>query len=261
MKRTVLILIGLMTTMLLCSAEDVVDGFIARDYTNAAGAAMPYRLFIPSGYDNAKAYPLVIWLHGGGGIGTDNVRQLMNDQIPGTRIWTAATNQDKHPAFVLVPQTPRCWDPTGYPGIACNEEIPHGADLSPELLQVAGMLKSIESEFNIDTKRIYVAGQSIGGFGAWNLVTKRPDLFAAAIVLCGGGDPALAPRAKNVAIWSFQGDADDPQLVASNRAMIAALQKAGAKPRYTEYPGMGHDIWDTVFNEPNLVDWLFAQHK
>jgi predicted peptidase len=129
------------------------------------------------------------------------------------------------------------------------------------LLQVTGILKTLESEFNIDAKRIYVAGQSIGGFGTWNFVTKRPDLFAAAIPLCGGGDPALASRAKGVPIWSFQGASDNAQFVASNRKMIAALRKAGATPRYTEYPGAGHEIWERVFNEPGLIDWVFAQHQ
>jgi len=129
-----------------------------------------------------------------------------------------------------------------------------------QLNQVIGILDSLKMEFHIDSRRIYVAGQSMGGFGAWNLITKEPDVFAAAIILCGGGSPALAPNVTHLPIWSFQGD-KDLSFLNSNRNMIAAIRKAGGSPRYTEYPGMGHEIWDRVFKEPGLVEWLFAQHK
>jgi predicted peptidase len=135
------------------------------------------------------------------------------------------------------------------------------SQLTPELLQVLAIVDSLREEFHIDSQRLYVAGQSLGGFGTWNLITKKPDIFAAAIVLCGGGSAALAPNARHVPIWSFQGDADASIFVDSNRRMIEALKKAGGNPRYTEYKGAGHEIWDRVFKEPNLLEWLFAQHK
>jgi predicted peptidase len=222
---------------------------------------MPYRLFVPKGYDSRTPYPLVLWLHGAGGSGVDNMRQISGDQIPGTRIWTSAENQAKHPAFVLVPQAARCWDATGYSANDCRVSPTIGNTLSEPLSEVMEILKSLEAEFNIDRARLYIAGQSMGGFGVWNFITKVPDLFAAAIILCGGGDPKLAPRAKDIPIWSFQGDADDPRFVSSNRAMIEAIRKVDGKPLYTEYAGAGHDIWNRVFKEPNLVDWLFSKRK
>src|SRR5262245_49824799 len=88
-------------------AHSRIDGVEGRIYKNGAGRTMPYRLFIPDRYDKTKVYPLVLWLHGGGGIGNDNLRQISEDQIPGTRIWAKAENQALHPAFVLVPQSPQ----------------------------------------------------------------------------------------------------------------------------------------------------------
>jgi predicted peptidase len=229
-------------------AEDEIDGFAARIYRNASGNIMPYRLLIPSGYNNKKRYPLVIWLHGAGGAGTDNVAQISEDQIRGTHIWTEPQNQAKYPAFVLAPQSPGNW----------VEELNR---LSPEMRSVLEILAAVKSEFNIDATRIYVAGQSDGGYGTWNLITQRPDVFAAAIPLCGGGDLRSANRVARMPLWIFHGDRDDVIPVTESRKMVAAIQKAGGRPRYTEYTGVGHDVWKRAFSEPALVPWLFAQHR
>src|SRR5438105_2768119 len=84
-----------------CAAQDVVDSFIGRVYTNAAKQRMPYRLFVPPAYDKDKQYPLVLWLHGAGGAGTNNRAQISGDQIPGTHTWTKPQNQARNPTFVL----------------------------------------------------------------------------------------------------------------------------------------------------------------
>jgi predicted peptidase len=129
------------------------------------------------------------------------------------------------------------------------------------MLLVLGILDAVKTEFNIDDTRIYVAGQSDGGYGTWNLITQKPDLFAAAIPLCGGGDPVLAGRVAKMPIWVFHGRRDDVIPVTESRRMIAAIQKAGGRPRYTEYAGVGHDVWKRALKDPDLVRWLFAQHR
>src|SRR5689334_11171451 len=110
MVRSGIVAMILLTAFNL-SGQNAIDGFEPRQYKNAFDR-MPYRLFIPEGYDKRKAYPLVLWLHGAGGLGYDNLAQISEDQIPGTRIWTTAENQARHPAFVLVPQTARGWAST-----------------------------------------------------------------------------------------------------------------------------------------------------
>jgi len=226
-----------------------VDGFEARLYSNEAGLTMPYRLFIPEGYDKRKAYPLLLWLHGAGGHGKDNLQQISGDQIPGTRIWTKPTNQARHPTFVLVPQSQQGW------GV-----FPKDNAIRPELLMALEILNAVMKEFEIDSQRIYVAGQSNGGWGTWALITHNPRLFAAAIIVCGVETvPNQADRVVGLPIWAFHGTKDPS--IGATRQMIAAIQKAGGNPRYTEYEGAGHDIWDRVFKEPMLIDWLFAQHK
>ena len=251
------VLIFIMGCAATTLGDDQVDGFVARIYRDQSGNTMPYRLFIPPKYTKSREYPVIVWLHGGGGVGTDNLRQIQGDQVAGTRLWTAAANQARHPAFVVVPQAMTGWDTTG---VFAPVGKPEERQLTSALVQVLGILDALTREFHIDSRRVYIAGQSLGGFGTWNLITKKPGVFAAAIILCGGGNAALAETVKHMPIWSFQGDADRAPFLNSNRNMIAAVRKAGGNPRYTEYPGMGHEIWDRVFKEPELVEWLFAQH-
>jgi predicted peptidase len=250
-------LVGLMFLFafaaLPAAAQDKIDGFLGRIHRNRSGQTMPYRLFIPPGYDKTQKYPLILWLHGAGSVGKDNKLQISEWSTPGTHLWTTPENVAKHPAFVVAPQCPAedqdCWDD------------PDAGQLGRELILVLDILDAIQKEFSIDAHRLYVAGQSMGGYGTWSLITKRPSIFAAAIPLCGGGNPSFASRAAKTPIWAFHGDMDDNVPVAETRNMIAAVKKAGGNPRYTEYKGMGHEIWDRVFKEPGLVEWLFAQHK
>jgi predicted peptidase len=242
------VIICLLTMAIPCAAQDTVDGFVARVYRNGR-ETMPYRLFIPIGYDRQKMYPLIVWLHGAGGIGHDNLRQISGDQIPGTRTWTTEEHQAKYPAFVLAPQSPGDWT-----GVNLHA-------LSAPLALVVNILELLSSEFSIDRQRLYVAGQSNGGFGVWDLITRRPDLFAAAVPVCGGGDPARAAHVITAPIWAFHGSADRNIPVTASRQMIEAIRKAGGHPRYTEYQGAGHDVWTRAFAEPELADWLFAQHN
>jgi predicted peptidase len=243
-----LTLLLFLSGLLAFAAEDEIDGFAARTYRDSSGRTMPYRLFVPPGYSDQKAHSLVLWLHGAGGAGTDNIAQISDDQVPGTRLWTDPKNQAKYPALVLVPQNPGSW-------------VDRIDQLTPEMHLVLGILESIKKEFNIDAARVYVAGQSDGGYGTWNLITQRPQLFAAAIPLCAGGDPRLAPRIAKMPVWVFHGQRDDVIPASESRKMIAAIRKAGGSPKYTEYARAGHDIWERTFSEPQLVSWLFAQHR
>ncbi len=119
--------------------------FVARTHPAKTGA-MPYRLFTPKGYDPQRRYPLILWLHGGGGSGNDNQGQIAGDQIPGTHTWATPENQAAHPAFVLVPQTASGW---------AGADMP---DLGPNLAAVIEILDAVTAEFSIDSRRIYAAG-------------------------------------------------------------------------------------------------------
>src|SRR5262245_12860461 len=110
-----LIQVGLITviTALPGAAQNMVDGLTARIYSNVTRRTMPYRLFVPEGYDKEKTYPLILWLHGAGGVGNDNLKQIKDDQVLGTHLWTSREMQAEHPSFVVVPQSGVSWTASG----------------------------------------------------------------------------------------------------------------------------------------------------
>ena len=228
-----------------------VDGFNARLFKNARGEMMPYRLFIPVNYDTKRKYPIVLWLHGGGGRGNDNLKQISGGNTNGTRVWISPEAQKKYPAFVLAPQCP-----DGEMWTTVDKVTSTG-----QLKLALEVLASVEKEFNVDETRRYVVGQSMGGLGSWSLVTEHPGMFAAAIPVCGGGDESLAAVLTKTSIWAFHGARDATISVERSRRMIAAIRKAGGEPRYTEYPNAGHSSWILAFQEPELLDWVFAQRR
>jgi predicted peptidase len=113
----------------------------------------------------------------------------------------------------------------------------------------------------VDARRVYVVGQSLGGYGTWDLIARYPDLFAAAIPLCGGGDTKRILSARNVPVWAFHGAKDATVPVARSREMVTALRTINSSVRYTEYPNVGHDVWSRAFAEHDLPEWLFAQRR
>ena len=122
------------------------------------------------------------------------------------------------------------------------------------------LIDELAREFSIDRARLYVVGYSMGGFGAWLVASRHPQLFAAAVPIAGGGDPSyiVGTTAK---IWAFHGTIDKVVPVGRSRQMVDALKQAGQDVRYTEYPGVNHQAWKLVYEEPELPGWLFEQSR
>lgn len=229
------------------------DEFDVRTYTDAAGAAHPYRLLVPAGYDPAQKYPLAVFFHGAGQRGDDNTAQLHN---AGSFLLPA--NRAKFPCFVIALQCPhgKQWVDMKWSDLSGTRPAQPG-----ERMQLAlDILASVQKEFSVDPDRLYLMGLSMGGYAVWDCVTRFPDRFAAGIAVCGGGDEStVTPAVAKVPVWAFH-SADDPTVpVVRSRHMVDAMTQAGGHPRYTEYQGLGHGSWGKAFAEPDLFPWLFAQ--
>jgi predicted peptidase len=237
------------------SLEAIGDRFKAHTFIGRDGRSMPYRLFSPSTVAG-RTYPLVVFLHGSGGIGTDNNRQFTGGNLIGSRVWALDSNQERRPVFVIAPQSDEGWvEVIDAETKAQPAEGTHAADLLFELLD------SVLPTLPVDRGRIYLTGQSLGGFGTFYMVMKRPDLFAAAIPVCGGGDPAEARKFRGVPIWAFHGIKDPVVAAQRSREMVEAIRSVGGSATLTEYEGVGHNSWEFAYTEPELLSWLYAQHK
>jgi predicted peptidase len=219
---------------------------------------MPYRLFRPE----AKGkLPLVVYLHGSGGLGDDNEKQLGLGNIFGTRVWLLPENQKNFPCYVLVPQTDRGW--ANYDLSQQNEGpakvLPGLGDGSRLALEI---IEAMRKEFaQIDERRIYVTGQSMGGAGVWNVITHRPKFFAAAVPCCGSASTEDGTGSIDTPLWAFHGGSDQTVPADVSRNRIARRRKAGGHPLYTEYAGVDHNVWQWAYTEPALVKWMFAQSR
>jgi predicted peptidase len=219
-------------------------GFLDLVFKDADGKEVKYILFVPHDYKADKPYPLILFLHGAGEtLATDGKNEGKQAKVG---IGPAVEKHEKtFPAFVLMPQAQkRGW----------------GAD-GPEAQRALEMLKSVQKEYKIDDKRLYLTGLSMGGAGTWSLAAKYPDKWAAIVPLCGNADTKDAEKIKHIPCWVFVGDADRKELVEKTRDMVKALKDSGGSPKYDEYAGVGHNCWDKAYGTKELYEWLFAQQK
>ena len=240
-------------TLSAVTVAESVDGFVAGQATAANGHTLPYRLFQPQIPTSAKL-PLILHFHGAGSWGDNNTAQLGQ-----ARRFTTRAFQSKYPCYVLAPQTP-----TGEKWVALDwRKIDHVMPAEPtwQLATAIALAEKLIRELPIDPARVYVNGQSMGGYATWDAISRRPDLFAAAVPVCGGGDPNRAGIIKAVPVWAFHGAKDTTVPPENSRRMVAALQLIGAQIKYTEYPDVAHASWTPAYDEPGLNDWLFAQRK
>jgi predicted peptidase len=238
----------------LASAAARADDYLARTYSDPNGKSLPYRLLIPPGYVAGQKYPLILFFHGAGERGSDNKKQL-KFVAP---LFATAEFQSAHPCFVVAPQCPPSQQWVDMPWGALSGVRP--AQPSQSMQLALGILDQIEGQFNIDHDRVYVAGLSMGGYAAWDCVTRFPGRFAAGVACCGGGDEkTVTAEVARVPVWAFHSADDNVVPVVRSRNMIAAMKKMGGQPKYIEFQGLGHASWDKAYSEPGLYDWLFAQ--
>jgi predicted esterase len=224
---------------------DLIDQSLALVYDDGAGNTLPYRLFRPPGFEEPEgSFPLVLFLHGAGERGDDNVAQV-SSHIDGL---IRATQSERFSAFLLAPQVPlgEGWSNFG------------SSQPAPAMELTLGIIEELKAAYAIDASRLYVTGLSMGGFGTWDVIAKFPEMFAAAAPMSGGGDPGQAGAMRGVPIWAFHGSADTTVPVQGTRLMVDALTQAGGSPIYSETSG-GHIIWGPLYEDPSqeLYPWMF----
>ena len=235
-----------------CFSQDT-NVFLEKKYIDSSKDTLLYRFHE---IDNPqKKFPLVVFFHGAGERGNDNKKQLE----VGIHILANTQNRAKYPCYILAAQCPDNlkWVNTDWTADSHNfSENP-----SKPMKQVIELIDILLKKYSIDPKRIYVIGLSMGGFAVWDIISRFPNKFAAAVPICGGGDEKKAKSLSKIPIWVFHGEKDKVVKTLRSRNMVTALKKAGGNPKYTEYKDVGHNCWGKTFNDDNLYKWLFLQSK
>ena len=221
------------------------------------------------------------------------VRDIYADPVRTVVEAFAAAGAHLNPQFIMPSPT--------YEHLACGPERVVGAQIttsekgptprtpqakSPEdvrdAIEQMPAPEELEAEFDVETaaeayahpllerralsrdRTLFIGGYGIpgfmGGYGTWDMIQRYPEMFAAAVPICGGGDETAADRIKTP-VWAFHGDKDGAVPVSRSRNMIAAIKAAGGQPKYTEYPGCGHNAWSRAFADPELLKWLFSHQR
>jgi predicted peptidase len=241
MRKSNLILWGLLLILIRPTpgyAEEPT-GFLNKTVTTH-GEARSYVLYVPKDYTRSKAWPVILFLHGAGERGDDGLKQSEVGIGAAIRM-----GSDRFPALVVMPQCKpdKRW---------ADEMVDYALNALDQTLK----------HYSVDKNRLYLTGLSLGGFGSWTIATAHPDMFAAVVPICGGGDPEqAAQKLKDEPIWVFHGGADPVVSVDQAHRMVDALKAAGSSIKYTEYPDVGHNSWDKAYAETELTDWLFAQTR
>lgn len=202
---------------------------------------LPYRVLLPEPYDVQRRYPLVLFLHGSGERGRDNERQLRH----GVHHFGRPRMRAAFPSIIVAPQCPEgsSWGGTWFGGPNATQAT------------VVRLVAELSTRRTVDPSRVSLLGASMGAIGGWEILAQHRERFASAVLLCGEPDLAWAPRLAGFPVWSFHGSADAVVPPGPARALHALLP---APARYTELPGLGHDIWDAAFEDDRLAAWLDA---
>jgi predicted peptidase len=233
-----------------------------RTFSDDQLGTLPYRILYPPDYDRSMEYPLVLFLHGAGERGNDNEKQLLH----GVKHFLEDVTRDRFPCILVVPQCPD----DGYWGSVIVDRstqprtftFNYQNHITPALQLAIDLVKFLRKAEAVDKNRVYVTGLSMGGMGTLEAVYRQPKLFAAAVPVCGGADhSAYQKKHARIPFWFFHGDADTIVPVDFSRTAVMHLKSLGASIKYTEYPGVKHNSWVNAYAEPDLIPWMFKQHR
>lgn len=201
--------------------------------------SLDYLIALPKGYDaEGDAVPLLLFLHGAGERGKD---------LDKVKLHGPPKMIEKGHDFGAIVVSPQCPAESWWPR---------------ETDMLIALIDKIEREYNVDKKRIYITGLSMGGYGTFALCARQPERFAAAVPICGGGDLFDARQLTKLPMWVFHGEADNVVPVDESQRMVKVMNAAeGQHAKLTTYPGVGHNSWDKAYSDEAMWDWLFEQKR
>lgn len=217
---------------------------------------MPVRVMAPLDFDASKKYPVIVSLHGAGGRGTNNSKQLKD----WNRQLTEPQRRNQFPCYIVAPQAAELWN-------------------ASHLRRVRALIETLAA---VDADRIYILGHSMGGHGTYIFIQLAPDYFAAAAPSAGSGlkrtDDFIDPRKiRHLPIWAFHGDRDSVCPIEKDQKVFDEMKRIGGNMKFTVWNGDNHgvsgkfivgaDNGTTTFSsdrcgrETDFMTWLFSQKR
>ncbi len=196
---------------------------------------MAYLVHYPEWYNKGKKYPVVFLFHGSGSRGTDINTIKANSFFEKT----------KNSEYEFITVAPQCHE---------NSWVDLWED-------VKAMVEEILLWDFCDTKRVYAIGPSMGGYAVWQIAMSMPEVFAAIVPICAGGMYWNAERVKNIPVWAFHGEKDGVIDCRDSIRMVNAVNGCGGNAKLTLYPDAGHEIWNSVYENKEVLEWMLSKRK
>ncbi len=240
-----LAIVGLaaVTASLQAQEEPSPGKQVAQKLISAAdsSSSLGYWLFLPKDYgaDKDREWPVMLFLHGAGERGED---------LKAVKVHGPPKLVDQRPDFPFILISPQC-----------PKEHFWSGDVQQYLL--AELLDDVMRRFKVDRQRVTITGLSMGGFGTWEMTARNPQVFSAAVPICGRGDPSSGPKLKSIPFWVFHGAKDFGVPLRYSETMVEVVKNAGGNAKLTVYPEAGHDSWTETYNNNAVFDWMLEQRN
>lgn len=236
-------------------------GFKAEKFVSGKDT-LQYQILYPDNFKKGNEYPVVLFLHGSGERGNNNTAQLTH----GSSLFLADSVRSKYPAIVIFPQCPQddYWSNVEVDRTAMPLKLvfQNGGEPTTALRLVMELMEETVAKKYVKKDQVYVMGLSMGGMGTFELLSRKPDMFAAGIPICGGAHPeSAAAYATKIPVWVFHGAKDDVVNPLNSIDMVSSILQKGGFPQFTLYENANHNSWDPTFAQPKLLSWLFSKHN
>lgn len=227
-------------------------------FTAPDGVTMAYRLHRPAQATAKQPLPLVVYLHGNGSQGNE-LESSKGKWMAEPWAFNAPEVQAKHPAFVLYP---RCRINERWAAVDWKLGSQKQVEQTPSQRTLIHLIDSLLESAPIDRRRVYLVGYSMGGYGTWDLLTRFPKRFCAAVALSGGGDPGSVTKdLADLPVWVFHGAKDTTVPISGSEDMVKAMQAIGATVRFDRDENASHSgTFKVLKRQPDqIMAWLLAQ--
>lgn len=263
MKKIYLLIIIMMSSIAAVgqSKGDIQEQYDYGSYKASNGLVVNYRMMSPDttlvGEAHSGLYPLIVFMHGVGERGNDNKSQLEN----GGALFADSNVKEEFPAYVLFPQCPDeyFWSMDKNP--KSQKDIMKAHKETPIMKGVIELVENCSANLPIDKKRIYIIGLSMGGLAVYDAAWRHPELFAAAVPICGAVNPERLSTINNTSFRIYHGTDDKVIPIEASEAAYNFLVKNGVDAQLIELPDVGHDSWDVAFSSPDFLSWIFSKTK